>query len=58
MCVGIQILSDDVFEQDETFSGRITGILLPGGTLESNVPGVTVDRRETVVTITDGDGTL
>lgn len=56
VCVGITILSDNIFEQDETFSGRITGIQLPGEEVQAMVPGISVIQDQTVVTITDQDG--
>ena len=55
-CIDIQIFRDNMFEQDETFSGQLIGVRLPGGTLEPFVTGVTVAPSETLVTIQDMDG--
>ncbi len=56
VCVDIQIFRDNMFERDETFSGEIIGVQLPGGSLALGQTGVTVDPVMTVVTIRDMDG--
>lgn len=56
-CVDVLIINDNQFEFSETFSGQILRV----GALMDTVPvteddGLTVDVRNTEVTITDNDG--
>lgn len=55
-CIDIQIFGDNVFELEETFVGQYVGVMLPGGSLEPSVTGITVAPSDTEVTISDMDG--
>ena len=54
-CVDVFIFSDQLFELQEEFRGRVLGILQNDGTVVTRVNGVTIQPAETTVTITDSD---
>ncbi len=55
-CLGVLVLSDNLFESEESFNVRLVGLISNEGIPVDNIDGVTLDPDLTSVVIGDLDG--
>ena len=53
VCLSFVIESDNLFENAETLTGFLRGIVLSSGDVDPNPPRITFQTRETTIEITD-----
>lgn len=52
-CLDYTVEADNLFEEEESFEGELTGVVLAQGVIDPNPDRITLNPTETVINIAD-----